>query len=28
MAIAKHLFDYLPDELLITAGKLLYRHIA
>ena len=28
MPIAQRLFDYLPDELLITAGKLLYRHIA
>ena len=28
MSIAKQLFDYLPDQLLIAAGKLLYRHIA
>jgi GNAT acetyltransferase-like protein len=28
MPIAQRVFDFLPDELLITAGKLLYRHIA
>jgi len=27
LQVAKHVFACLPDGLLTTAGKLLYRHI-